>query len=340
MNNFTNDYSRGAHPLVLEKLVAINDQLHKGYGYDAITEEASSLIKEKINNQNIDIHFFTGGTQLNLVALSSFTKGYEAIISSSIGHINTLEAGSIEACGRKIIPVYNTDGKVYPNDIVDIVQAHPNENFVKPKIVYISNAAENGLIYTYSEIQQLYQTCQENNLLFFIDGARIAYAIANKSADLTLEKIANNCDAFYIGGTKNGMLSGECLVIVNDTLKPDFRYNMKQRGAILAKTWPVSASFIALMENDVFFSLANHSNEMALYLGNKLSDIDLIPVHEIMSNQIFIDIKLKTLAKISDKFQLTIMSKTEDYARVRLVCAYDTKKEDIDLFINILSLAN
>ena len=255
MYSFKNDYSEGAHPRILEKLLKTNLEQTEGYGKDKYCIEAENLIKNKLNNKDVNIHFISGGTQTNLIAISAFLRPYEAAISANTGHIQVNEAGSIESTGHKVIPVNVEDGKLRKEDVLYVLSKYTNEHVVKPKLVYISNSTEIGTIYTKSELEGLSLVCRENNLILFMDGARLGSALACKQNDLTFEDISKLTDAFYIGGTKNGALLGEALVICNKNLQEDFRYNLKQKGAMLAKGRLLGIQFTELFKDDLYIEI-------------------------------------------------------------------------------------
>ena len=154
-------------------------------------------------------------------------------------HINVHETGSIEATGHKVLALPSEDGKITAEQVEELYQAHIRdesfEHTVQPKMVYISNPTELGTIYTRAEMENLYGVCRKYGLYLFVDGARLAYGLAAEGNDLDLKSLAASCDVFYIGGTKVGALFGEAVVILNDELKADFRYHIKQRGGMLAK---------------------------------------------------------------------------------------------------------
>ena len=256
MYSFKNDYSEGAHPRIIEKLLKTNLEQTEGYGKDIYCIEAENLIKNKLNNKDVDVHFISGGTQTNLIAISAFLRPYEAAISTNTGHIQVNEAGSIEATGHKVISVNVKDGKLRKEDILYVLSKYTNEHVVKPKLVYISNSTEIGTIYTKSELEGLSQVCREHNLILFMDGARLGSALTCKQNDLTFEDISKLTDAFYIGGTKNGALLGEALVICNKDLQEDFRYNLKQKGAMLAKGRLLGIQFTELFKDDLYIEIA------------------------------------------------------------------------------------
>src|SRR6056297_1019223 len=271
--SFTNDYSEGAHPNILKALEKTNLIQEIGYGEDNFSLEASKLIKSKIGDNSCDIHFVTGGTQANLIVISSILKPHEAVISASTGHINVHEAGAIEATGHKVCVVDTEDGKLIPEQIQHILDIHEDEHMVKPKLVYISNSTEIGTVYTKSELETLYNFCKAKNLYLFMDGARLGSALESPKSDLKIEILPKLVDVFYLGGTKNGALIGEAIVINNDLLKEDFRFYIKQKGALLAKGRLVGIQFLELFKNDLFFKNAKHANDMAFKMSSSLEDL-------------------------------------------------------------------
>ena len=337
MYSFKNDYSEGAHPRILQALVETNLEQLEGYGLDRYSLEAAELIKKKIQRSDVDIHLLTGGTQTNLTALSAFLRPHEAAISASTGHINTHETGSIEATGHKIVTVNVVDGKLNPSHLQDVLNSHTDEHMVKPKLVYISNSTEIGTIYIKNELEQLRAFCDDNGLLLFMDGARLGSALCSKENDIQISDLPKLVDAFYIGGTKNGALLGEALVICRDSLKADFRYYMKQRGAILAKGRLVGIQFLELFRDDLFFDLASHANKMADKLKAEISKANISFLTDSPSNQIFPILPNSVISELQNKYGFYIWEKVDgDYSAIRLVTSWATKEEAVDAFIEDL----
>ena len=338
MYSFKNDYSEGAHPRILETLLRTNLEQSEGYGKDTYCEQAEKLIKDKLNNQEVDVHFISGGTQTNLIAISSFLRPYEAVISANTGHIYVNEAGSIEATGHKVIPIDVEDGKLRKEDILLVLTKYSNEHVVKPKLVYISNSTEIGTIYTKSELENLSQVCKEKNLILFMDGARLGSAITCRENDLTLEDISKLTDIFYIGGTKNGALLGEALVICNKNLQDDFRYNLKQKGAMLAKGRLLGIQFIELFKDDLFFEIGKHENDMADILREGINNLGYDFFVNSPSNQIFPILNNSVLNELEKYYGFSIWEKIdENRSAIRLVTSFATKKEVCEEFIKVLA---
>ncbi|MCT4507533.1 MAG: aminotransferase class I/II-fold pyridoxal phosphate-dependent enzyme [Tepidibacter sp.] len=337
MYSFKNDYSEGAHPRILNALIASNMDQEEGYGYDRHTQNAVSKIKNIMQNQNIDVHFISGGTQTNLIAIGAFLKPYEACISVNTGHIAVNETGAIEYTGHKVITIDSNDGKIIPEKIKEVLNSHSNEHVVKPKLVYISNTTELGTIYTKKELKNLSEFCKSNNLILYADGARLGSAICVKEADLTLSDMCNFTDAFFIGGTKNGALLGEALVIKNENLKEDFKYHIKQKGALLAKGRLLGIQFEELFTDNLYFELANHANEMANLLSKGLKEANCKFLIDSPTNQIFPILENKIIKRLEKKFNFYTWKKIDDnYSAIRLVTSWATKKEAVLEFINEL----
>ncbi len=241
-HKFTNDYSEGAHPRILEAMINANLTQNPGYGLDSHCEKARELIIKECSGpdgvrSDLAVHFLVGGTQTNKTVIDAALRPHQAVIAASTGHVNVHETGAIEATGHKVIAIPHTDGKLTVPEIEKALAAHPDEHMVQPKMVYISNTTELGTQYTKKELEDLSRLCRRKNLYLFLDGARLGSALTSSVNDLTLADLADLTDVFYIGGTKNGALMGEALVIRNDRIKEDFRYFIKQNGALLAKGW-------------------------------------------------------------------------------------------------------
>lgn len=334
MYSFTNDYSEGAHPRILNALLETNLEQAAGYGLDQFTLEAAELIKRKIGRKDVDIHLIPGGTQTNLIAISAFLRPHEAVIAPLTGHVEVHETGAIEATGHKIITKEGIEGKLTPADVKEAVEYHADEHMVKPRLVYISNSTEVGSIYSKAELAALSNVCREHNLLLFMDGARLGSALTSDKNDLTLEEIANLVDAFYIGGTKNGALIGEALVIITESLKEDFRYHIKQKGALLAKGRLLGIQFRELFRDNLFFELAEHANRMAGKIQDALIELGCPLLLHSPSNQLFPIMPNKVIAELAKNYSFEVQRKVdEDRSLIRLVTSWATKESAVEEFI-------
>lgn len=334
MYSFKNDYSEGAHPRILTALIESNDEQVDGYGEDRYSQKAINLLKERMGRTDIDIHLLTGGTQTNLIAISVFLKPHEAAIAASTGHIATHETGAIEATGHKVITIEVSDGKLTPRHLQAVLDNHTDEHMVKPKLVYISNSTEIGSIYTRNELEQLRNFCHEKKLLLFMDGARLGSALCSSESDLELIDLPDLVDAFYIGGTKNGALIGEALVICRESLKEDFRYHMKQKGGLLAKGRLLGIQFLELFKDNLYFDLAMHANQMADILRKGLLEANIPFLIDSSSNQLFPILPNELIAELQKNYAFLIWEKIDGgHAAIRLVTSWATKEEAVIAFI-------
>lgn len=332
--SFRNDYSEGAHPNILKLLAEINDQQEAGYGLDSISLKAVELIKTEINNQDAEIHFVSGGTQANLLVLGAILKPHESVIAAESGHINVHEAGAIEATGHRINIATSSQGKLSPEAIAAVVGAHQGEHMVKPKAVFISQATELGTIYSKAELSAISNYCRENDLYLYLDGARLGSALASSKSDISLAELASLVDVFYIGGTKNGALLGEAIVIVNKNLQADFRYALKQRGALLAKGKALGAQFMALFSNNLYFELAKHANQMADILRAGLKDKGYGFLAETSSNQVFPILPNELISKLEQDYGFYVWEKVDaQKSAIRLVTSWATPEEKVREFL-------
>lgn len=331
---FFNDYSEGTHPRILEALSKTNLEQETGYGEDSYSLEAANLIKDKIRNPRATVHFVSGGTQANLIILSSMMKPYEAVIAANTGHINVHEAGAIELTGHKILTVESVDGKIKPSQVEKQLKLHSDEHMVKPKVVFISNATELGTIYTKPELEELSKACKQNGLYLYLDGARLGSALTANGADLTLSKLSSLVDVFYIGGTKNGALLGEAIVINNPALQENFRYHLKQRGALLAKSRILGIQFQELFRDDLYFDLARHANSMANHLTEGVTELGYNFLTDSPTNQIFPILPNRVIDNLKEKYGFYIWSEVDtETSSIRLVTSWATKQEAVTKFL-------
>lgn len=337
---FKNDYSEGCHSDILQALMHSNSSQQNGYGLDNYSTEAKQLIGQHLNNSASKIYFVSGGTQANLLVISAALRPHESAISAETGHIFSNETGAIEATGHKIHSIATQDGKITPDGIQAVLDKHPLQpHQLKPKLVFISNATELGSIYTKQELQALSQYCHAHNLYLYMDGARLAQALAAKNNDVTLADIAQLIDVFYIGGTKNGALLGEAIVMNNPLLQSDFEYHIKQKGAMLAKGRLLGLQFQTLFSNSnhsnpLFFELATHANEQAQKIKSAFAKIGCSFLSNSSTNQIFPILKNSQIEVLSQQFDFYIWQKIdEEHSAVRIITSWATSNTDVEAFV-------
>jgi len=339
MYNFKNDYSEGAHPAILNKLVATNFVQQLGYGDDDYSIQAKNILKQKINNPDAVIHFLSGGTQTNLIVISFLLRVHEAVISARTGHIYANETGAIEATGHRVITVETNDGKLKPSDVEKALQEYSlKPHVVKPAMVYISNSTETGTIYTRAELKNLSSFCKSQGLLLFLDGARLGHALTAENNDLTLPDIARLTDLFYIGATKNGALLGEAIVFNRSALAIDFEYALKQKGAMLAKGRLLAIQFLELFKDDLYFTLAKHANAMAMKIANAIKEKGFTFLTNSTTNQIFPVLPKEMIKKLSEHYLFYVWKEIdENHSAIRLITSWATEENQVNKLITDLN---
>ncbi len=344
IQTFKNDYNRTCHPHILQALAATEKDHFSGYGLDVICEKASDLIRDLCACPTAHVQFIAGGTLTNLLSIASFLRPHQAVIAADSGHIEVHETGAIEATGHKILTAHCANGKLCPEQIKTLCALHDNEHMVQAKLVYISQSTELGSVYTKAELKAIAHLCKELGLYLFMDGARLGAAIMCAEDTPSLAEIANLCDAFYIGGTKNGALFGEALVLVNEHLQHDFRYLCKQRGALLAKGWIIGAQFEALFSNNLFYDMASHANDIAKYIDAELAKLHIPLLIPTYTNQIFPILPANVARNLAKSYAFETWSKQgegqiqglEHTHTIRFVTSWSSSMEDADKLIDTL----
>lgn len=333
---FRNDYGNGAHPAVMDALCKTNLELTVGYGMDDYCQKATNIIRDLCACPRADVHYIVGGTQANKLLIGAVLRPWEAVIAPASGHIQVHEAGAIEHNGHRIYLCPAPDGKLTPA-MVDALCAQycQDETAVAPKVVYISNTTELGTVYSLAELQALHAVCDKWNLWLYCDGARLACAMAVTGA--TYADYAAYCDAFTIGGTKNGLLFGEALVIVNPALQPNFRRCMKQQGAMLAKGRLLGVQYCAALENGLYTELGNRSMLAAQQLSAGLKALQIPMLIDSPSNQLFPILPHSVVEALSQQVSFEHWSKVgEDLDCIRFVTAWHTTEEEVSALLDLL----
>ena len=335
MIQFQCDYNEGAHPRILERMVETNFEQTVGYGEDHYCEEARQLIKKACGREDADIHFLVGGTQANATVISSILKPYQGVVCAHTGHINVHETGAIEHGGHKVLAVVSENGKLSAEGLLGAIESHYEEDgpehTVQPGMVYISFSTETGTIYSLSELEDIRKICDNYSIPLFIDGARLGYGLASEGCDVTLNDIARIANIFYIGGTKQGALFGEAVVITDNRMKKDFRYFIKQNGGMLAKGRLLGIQFLALFEDDLYFKLASHAVNQALRIRDAFIRKGFSFLAESPSNQQFPILPDEVLKKLNEDYLFSIWQKTDEgHTAVRVCTSWATKTEAVD----------
>ena len=329
MYSFQNDYSEGAHPNILRALETINYHQNNSYGLDEHSNAARELIQEALEDYSADIHFISGGTLTNLTFISHVLKPYEAVISAQTGHINTHETGAIEATGHKVFSISTEDGKLTPDLIRPVLDLHENEHWVEPRLVYISNPTEIGTVYTKEELEVLYGFCQRHHLYLYMDGARLANACA--ALNLGFRELTVDCgiDILSFGGTKNGLMLGESVVVFNPALKKEAYFVRKQSAQLASKLRYLSCQFTAYLTDSLWLKNAAHANRMAKILYDGLKELPGVHfTQKVESNQLFLTMPRPVIDELLKDYFFYFWD--EAIHEIRFVTSFDTTEEDIE----------
>lgn len=344
MIRFYCDYAEGAHPAILEKLAQTNFEQTEGYGTDRFCDEARARIKELCQAPEADVHFLVGGTQANLTVIAAALRPHEGVIATDTAHISGHETGAIEATGHKVLVVPNEEGKLTAGQVEALWAAHQadesKEHTVKPGMVYISNPTELGTLYSLNEMEALSAVCRSRGLLLYLDGARLGYGLAAADNTLTLPDLARLCDVFYIGGTKQGAMFGEAVVILAPRLKEDFRYLIKQRGGMLAKGRLMGVQFLTLFEDGLYLRLARHADEMADLLREGLDKAGCPLLVRSRTNLIFPVLPDQAIEKLKEQYSFSHYQRMDDsHCAVRFCTSWATRREQVEAFVSDIQKA-
>lgn len=344
MIDFRSDYLEGAHQSVLDRLAAYNMQQSLGYGEDDHCARAADRIRELVACPTADVHFVSGGTQANLTVISAILRPHQGVLSAITGHISEHEAGAIEATGHKVLVLPEVEGRISPQDVEAFVDSHyadaSFEHWVQPGMVYISNTTERGGTYSKAQLTALSDTCKKLNLPLFIDGARLGYALAEEGTDLKFTDLPKLCDVFALGGTKQGALFGEAIVVVNEQIKKDFRYIIKQKGGMLAKGWLLGLQFEALLEGNRYLDLSAQANRLATTFRDALLGVGVAFLTPSNTNQQFPILQNSVLDSLKDKYGWSTIKKVDDArTAVRFCFSWARTESDLNSLLRDMKLA-
>jgi threonine aldolase len=328
MRMFYDDYSDGAHPAILEALVAGNAGQELGYGLDRYTQLAAARIAAQVG-RDCEVHLLSGGTQANLTCLGAFLRSHEGVVAAESAHINVHETGAVEATGHRILPVAAPSGKLTPELIDGVLAANVDEHTPRPGGIFLAEATEVGSVYSLDELRSICELAHARGLWVYLDGARLAQALA--ALRRRLDGIAaSGVDAFFVGGTKNGALCGEAVVLISDQLRRDFRHHMKQRGALLAKGRLLGVQFARLFDgDDLWYRLGEQANAAATRLARGLAESGF-PPRAAEANQVFVELPNPAVERLAQLAGFHVWSRQERTSLIRLVCSWATEEVAID----------
>ena len=338
---FISDYMEGAHPKILERLTQTNLLKTPGYGTDDYCQSAREKIRGACGCPNAEVHFLVGGTQTNAMIIKYLLRPYQGVIAPETGHIAGHEAGAIEHGGHKVLCVPEYHGKLRAEDVEALINNyHHDDNrdhTVMPGMVYISQPTESGTLYSLAELEKISHVCRKNGLYLYVDGARLAYALACRANDVTLQDMARLCDVFYIGGTKCGALMGEAVVIPKAGLIPHFFTLTKQHGAMLAKGRVLGIQFDTLFTDRLYEEVGRSAVAYADAIREKLEEKGLELCYGSPTNQVFVKLTDAMRAKLEENVHVSFWCKPdENHTVIRLATSWATTQEDVKKLLEIL----
>lgn len=338
---FASDYMKGAHPAIMERLVETNMMETGGYGLDPVTESARDKVRAACQCPRARVEFLVGGTQANATVIDSILRRHQGVVAAQTGHIATHEAGAIEAGGHKVLTVPHVNGKIRPETVRTFLEDYysddNHEHMVMPGMVYISHPTEYGTLYTKKELQELHEICNEYRIPLYLDGARLAYALACPESDVTLPDLAALCDVFYIGGTKCGALFGEAVVVPDPGLIPGFFSIIKQHGALLAKGRILGVQFDTFFTDNLYEKIGIPAIEAADKIRAVLQEKGYRLCFDSPTNQIFCIMDNEKLKKLGEKVEYSFWEKYDDTNTIiRLATDWSITPGKTDALIAIL----
>ena len=341
MLSFESDYITGAHPKVLEALIATNYEPLPGYGNDKYCARAKEKIKAACGAPDAGVFFVAGGTQTNRTVIGSVLRDFEGVIAAETGHIALHEAGAIEATGHKVITLPQQNGKINAADLDAKIKAfYADDSFnhmVFPGMVYLSHPTELGTLYTKAELTAIADICHAYEIPLFIDGARLGYGIVSPSSDLTLRELSDIVDIFYIGGTKIGALCGEAVVFTKGNTPKHFYSTIKQNGALLAKGRLLGIQFDTLFTDNLYFEISKNAIRQAMRLVKMFEDKGYRFFLKTDTNQQFIILENEQMEKLSRDVIFTYWEKYDDtHTVVRFCTSWATSDEQLTALEKLL----
>lgn len=329
--SFASDNGAGVHPAVLAAINAANHGHASAYGNDPWTARASDALRAAFGG-TAEILFTFGGTGANVVALATLTRRHDAILCADSAHILTSECAAVEHfCGGKLLPVASIDGKLSPALLAPVLGPTRGVHQARPRVVSITQPTEWGALYSVDEMRALADFAHAHELFLHVDGARYANAAAALGLSLAALSAEVGVDVLSFGGTKNGLLGAEAVVVFDPTLALEAAYARKQATQLASKMRFIAAQFLAYLENDLWRELAGHANAMARRLAAALDNVaGLEFVCPVETNMLFARLPRGVLEALQRDFYFYTWRDSDAVAR--WVTSFDTSAEDVDLF--------
>lgn len=329
------DNNSGVHPKIMKKLFEANVGHAPSYGNDSYTHEAVAKV-QALFGSDPGVYFVLNGTAANVLGLSTALHAFEGCICSHRAHVNVDECGAFERfTGSKLLTVDHNKGKISPKDAEKYLYAVGNEHESQPKVISISQPTELGTAYSPFEIKALADFAHANDMYLHVDGSRLSNASIGTGKTFKEMIGDTGVDLLSFGGTKNGMMYGEAVIIFNKKLDKSMKFIRKQGMHLNSKLRFVSAQFLGYLENDLWRDNAQNANAMASLLRSKAEEIPGLSIaYEVQANMVFIRMPELWAQKVVEKYDFEVIDGTD----VRVVASFDSIKEDIEEFIADLKI--
>lgn len=332
MKGFGSDNHSGVHPQLFQALSDCNVDHAPSYGTDVWTEKATQSFRE-IFQAPVDVFFVFNGTAANVVSLRAMTKSFQAVFVSDVAHLNVDECGAPEyMTGAKIIPVPSQHGKLQWIDVAKHLVRAGDQHYSQPKVLSLTQPTELGTCYALDDLKLLVQLAHKNSLYVHIDGARLANAVVSLNSSFKEMITDLGIDVVSFGGTKNGFMMGEAIVVLNKNLAADLKYLRKQSCQLPSKTRYIAAQFDHYLRSGLWKEMAEHSLKMALYLKDKCQTIPEVVISQpTESNAVFARIPKEWIKPLREKHFFYVWD--EHSFECRWMTSWDTTLEEIDQFV-------
>ena len=352
-HSFGSDNHSGVHPQIMEAIIRTNNNFETAYGEDQYTKQVLKQLEDLLGG-DCTAFFVFNGTGANIVALQGFLRSYNSVLTPVTAHINVDECGAVEkVSASRIVPLNAPDGKVSPKDIIPSLTNFGAQHHAQPKILSISQPTELGTLYTPAEIKELADLMHSYGCYLHVDGSRISNAA--ESLGMPIKSFIADCgvDVLSFGGTKNGLLMGEAVVVfhrpentlpdrygnpmnmLNKEVAQTLKFYRKQTTQLYSKSRFIAAQFEAYLTSDLYLKLAGASNSMAKYLAKSLEGIAEVKISKaVESNAVFAIVPVWLSEELNKKHYFYVWD--EQTNEVRWMCSFNTRKEDIDEFVQDL----
>ncbi|WP_245579129.1 threonine aldolase family protein [Atopobium fossor] len=339
--HFSSDYMEGAHPTILAALVRTNMESTSGYGTDSYCTYAAQAILDTCNCPDGEVRFLLGGTQANTLVIDALLRPWQGVVCAATGHVNVHEAGSIEAGGHKVMPIEHVNGKISATAIEKYADAWEQddnrEHMVQPALVYLSQPTEYGTLYSKAELEAIAQVCKSHNMQLFVDGARLAYALAAPENDVSLSDLARLTDVFYIGGTKCGLLFGEAVVFTKKNMIAGLTPLIKQHGGLLAKGRLLGVQFGELFSNNLYERIGQSAIACATRIKNHLAEKGFDLYIDSPTNQVFFVVTNAQMNWLRSRVEYGFMERLDaNRCVIRFATCWSTTQQSTDQLLELI----